>query len=53
VIAANAEITIPELSGHLRITTRAIEKQAAKLQLEKRLRRVGPAKGEGRWELVS
>ena len=51
LIATNPEITIPELSGHLEITTRAVEKQVAKLQLEKRLRRIGPDKG-GRWEVL-
>jgi len=50
LIAAKPEITIPELSGHLGVTTRAIEKQIAKLQLCNRLRRVGPDKG-GHWEV--
>jgi len=51
LIAANPGITIPELSGNLGLTTRAIEKQMAKLQSANRLRRIGPDKG-GRWEVL-
>lgn len=47
----NSQITIPELANVLGITTRAIEKQIAKLQKIGRLKRIGPAKG-GRWEVV-
>ena len=45
-------MTIPELAEALKITTRGIEKQIAKLRSEGRLRRVGPAKG-GHWEVVT
>jgi len=45
------ELTIPELSINLKISTRAVEKQIAKLKKEGLLRRVGPAKG-GRWEVL-
>lgn len=47
----NSLITIPELAKTLGITTRAIEKQIAKLQKNGQLKRIGPAKG-GRWEIV-
>lgn len=47
----NSLITIPELANTLGITTRAIEKQIAKLQKSGQLKRIGPAKG-GRWEVV-
>jgi len=43
-------MTIPELAETLKITTRGIEKQIAKLRREGRLRRIGPAKG-GHWEI--
>jgi predicted HTH transcriptional regulator len=36
---------------HLHLTTRAIEKQMAKLQREGHLRRIGPDKG-GHWEVM-
>lgn len=44
-------VSIAELSGHLHLTTRAVEKQMAKLQREGRLRRIGPDKG-GHWEVM-
>lgn len=47
----NSLTTIPELAKVLGITTRAIEKQIAKLQKNGRLKRIGPAKG-GRWKVV-
>nr|WP_198012279.1 HTH domain-containing protein [Desulfosarcina sp. BuS5] len=47
----NFQITIPELANVLEITTRAIEKQIAKLQKNGRLKRIGPPKG-GCWEVV-
>ncbi len=47
----NYQITIPELANVLGITTRAIEKQIARLQKNEQLKRIGPAKGE-RWEVV-
>jgi len=39
------EMTIPELSTNLQLSTRAIEKQIAKLRKEGLLRRIGPTKG--------
>ena len=45
-------MTISKLAEALAVTTRAIEKQLAKLQEQGRLRRVGPARG-GHWEVLS
>ncbi|RZB31346.1 MAG: hypothetical protein SRB2_04871 [Desulfobacteraceae bacterium Eth-SRB2] len=42
--------TIPELADKFGVTTRAVEKQIAKLKESGRLRRIGPAKG-GHWEV--
>jgi len=50
LLSEKPEMTIPELAKALKITTRGIEKQIAKLRKEGRLRRVGPAKG-GHWEI--
>jgi len=44
-------MTIPELAEAIKITTRGVEKQIAKLRSEGRLRRIGPAKG-GHWEVI-
>ncbi len=44
-------MTIPELAAALGRTTRAVEKQVARLRTEGRLRRIGPTKG-GRWEVL-
>ena len=43
--------TIPELADKFGVTTRAVEKQIAKLKKSGRLRRIGPAKG-GHWEVL-
>jgi ATP-dependent DNA helicase RecG len=51
LLRRSPEMTIPELAAELKVTTRAVEKQIAKLRDEERLRRIGPAKG-GRWEVV-
>ncbi len=51
LLSANGKLTIPELAEALGITTRAVEKQIARLRGQDRLRRVGPAKG-GHWEVV-
>ena len=51
LIKKNAHITIPELAESLGISTRAIEKQIAKLKEKGRLKRIGPDKG-GHWEVV-
>ena len=45
------EMTILKLSANLQLSTRAIEKQIAKLRKEGLLRRIGPAKG-GHWEVI-
>ena len=50
-IHENNTVTAVELSQHLGLTLRAVEKQLAKLKLEGVLRRVGPDKG-GYWEVV-
>lgn len=46
----NSFITIPELAEELGKTTRAIEKQIAKLQANGQLKRIGPTK-RGHWEV--
>lgn len=50
-LSQHPQMTIPELANALEITTRAVEKQIAKLRNTGRLRRVGPAKG-GHWEVL-
>jgi len=50
-LSDNPEITIPELAEKLGLTTRAVEKQIAKLREKGRLRRIGPARG-GRWQTI-
>jgi len=42
--------TISKIAEYLDLSTRAVEKQIAKLKQEKRIRRVGPSKG-GYWEV--
>jgi ATP-dependent DNA helicase RecG len=49
-IRQNRGITILELATLLNVTERSIERNIQKLQIEKRLRRVGPDKG-GHWEV--
>lgn len=51
LVKRQPKTTIPELASALKVTTRAVEKQIAKLKKSGRLRRVGPAKG-GRWEVL-
>ena len=51
LIARNPHLTIPELSALLGITSRAVEKQLAKLRMERRLQRVGPPKS-GHWQVI-
>jgi len=50
-IKENPNITIKELAKTLELTTRAIEKQIAKLKKENRLKRVGSAR-KGYWQIV-
>ena len=51
LLRKNREMTIPELSEQIGITTRAIEKNIRKLQDEGILKRIGPDKG-GHWEVL-
>ena len=51
LVKRQPKTTIPELASALKVTTRAVEKQIAKLKKSGRLRRVGPAKC-GRWEVL-
>ncbi len=50
-IAARPDITIPELAALTGVTERSIQRNLSKLQAEKRLRRIGPARG-GHWQVV-
>jgi ATP-dependent DNA helicase RecG len=47
----NPTISIPEIAQQIGKTTRAIEKQIAKLKLDGSIKRIGPDKG-GRWEVI-
>jgi predicted HTH transcriptional regulator len=49
LIKQNKNITIPEIARHLEISTRAVEKQIARLKEQGILKRIGPDKG-GYWE---
>ena len=51
LITHNKNITISEMAKKLNISTRAVEKQIAKLKKEAKIRRVGPDRG-GYWEIV-
>ena len=44
-------LTISALAQHLKLSTRAVEKQIAKLKAQNRLRRVGANKG-GHWDVL-
>lgn len=50
-IRQNGHITIAELAQQIGITQRSIERNIQKLQAERKLRRIGAAKG-GHWEVV-
>ncbi len=43
-------MTIPQLAKELGLSTRAVEKQIAKLQQDNQLKRIGPARG-GHWQV--
>ncbi len=43
-------MTIPQLAKELGLSTRAVEKQLAKLQQDNQLKRIGPARG-GHWQV--
>jgi hypothetical protein len=51
LLAQSPTLTAPELAQRLGLSTRAVEKQLAKLKAQNRLRRVGPHKG-GHWEVL-
>lgn len=51
LLVQSPELTAPRLAQHLGLTTRAIEKQLAKLKQQGRLRRIGPNKG-GVWDVL-
>ena len=50
-IAAQPDITIPELATLTGVTERSIQRNLSRLQAEKRLCRIGPARG-GHWQVV-
>jgi len=50
LLAASPDMTIPQLAKELGLSTRAVEKQLAKLQQDNKLQRIGPAKG-GHWQV--
>ena len=52
LIRSNPHITIPEMADSIEISTRAVEKQIAKLQKAGRIRREGSAKS-GYWVELS
>lgn len=47
----NPEITIAELSNHIGVSGRSIERNLRKLQNNGYIRRIGPDKG-GHWEVI-
>jgi ATP-dependent DNA helicase RecG len=51
LLRSDPTMTIPELASALGRTTRAIEKQVARLRTEGRLCRIGPTKS-GRWQVL-
>lgn len=51
LLRAEPALTAAALARRLQLTSRAIEKQMAKLKGQKRLRRIGPNKG-GHWEVL-
>ena len=48
----NPEITIPMMAESLRLTTRAVEKNVARLQAKGVVKRIGPDKG-GHWKVLN
>ena len=51
LISENPSMPIPQIADKLGLTTRAIEKNIAKLKQKGLLKRIGPAKG-GYWKIV-
>jgi len=52
LLKENKQASAKDISENLGITSRAVEKQLAKLKKDKIIKRVGPAKG-GHWEVMS
>jgi ATP-dependent DNA helicase RecG len=50
LLADIPDMTIPQLAKELGLSTRAVEKQIAKLQQDNQLKRSGPARG-GHWQV--
>jgi ATP-dependent DNA helicase RecG len=50
LLADIPDMTIPQLAKELGLSTRAVEKQIAKLQQDNLLKRIGPARG-GHWQV--
>ena len=50
LLADSPNMTIPQLVKELRLNTRAVEKQLAKLQQDNQLKRIGPARGS-HWQV--
>lgn len=50
LLADTPDMTIPQLAKELGLSTRAVEKQIAKLQQDNQLKRIGPARG-GHWQV--
>jgi len=51
LLKENKHITIPEIAQEIKLSTRAVEKQIAKLKEQKKIKRVCPDKG-GYWEIM-
>jgi len=51
LIKEDEHITIPEIARRIELSTRAVEKQIAKLKEQNKLKRIGPDKG-GHWEVI-
>jgi ATP-dependent DNA helicase RecG len=51
LLRAEPELAAREIAQRIGISSRAVEKQIAKLRQEGRLRRIGPSKG-GHWEVL-
>lgn len=50
-LKTDPKLTIPDLASMIGVTERSIERNIRQLQSEKRLQRIGPAKG-GYWQVV-
>ena len=51
LLKVNGNLTIPQLSDQIGVTTRSIEPNLKALQKTGKLKRIGPAKG-GYWETI-